>query len=39
VPSANVFEAARITRLKQLLAVQNNIYVKAKIVKSPDDIS
>jgi len=39
VPSANVFEAVRITRFKQLLAVQNNVYVKAEIVKSPDDIS
>jgi len=34
LPSANIFEAMSNRRIQQLLAVEKNIYAKAKIFKS-----
>jgi len=38
VPSANVFEAAPNTQLKQLLAREKDIHAKAEIVTSLHDM-
>ena len=36
LPRGNICEAASDTRLKQLLAVEKNIYAQAKLIKSPN---